>query len=247
MADSSTQATRRVHSPIWVGRSISLRPLCSRFVASPRCRCSRRRPFSGGSRSTSLESVRPFKSHRAATDRRDAVVRNPNPTATLDALYKLLVHLTTREGDGPAWLASDIHFFGFGQGGSVAAELGLHWSTGANKNPPLGSITSISAPLVSHPTLSKKCATPALLVLRRGEERSVGAGSYRKGYENVQEVGLGVARSGGQEMLRGRDEWEPVMRFWATRLRQRSALEFGEDVYVVKSALDAQGRPIGGR
>jgi hypothetical protein len=53
-----------------------------------------------------------------------------------------------------------------------------------------------------------------LLVSRgRTEQRSVvGPGSWRKGFQDVQEHVLADGGGGGSSMLRGQDEWLPVMR-----------------------------------
>lgn len=203
-----------------------------------------------------------------------SVIPNPNPTETLNLLIKVLTHLTTpptassqgasssesasrptptagsaAEGAGPGWLPSQIHLFGFAQGGSCAGELALAWSrhhrTGSSSKSTLGPITTapapvtstsnaaapdgssspvddlgslvvVSAPLLSHPTVPdpSRSRTRVLLVSRgRTEQRSVvGPGSWRKGFQDVQEHVLADGGSGGSSMLRGQDEWLPVMR-----------------------------------
>lgn len=150
------------------------------------------------------------------------VIHNPNPTKTLTLLLRVLEHLATPSRDGtPGWKPSQIHLFGFAQGGSCAGELALAWSrqrrlstAGAgttredDKGEDLGSIVTVSAPLLSHPTVSSKSGTKVLLMTRRGEQRMVGSSSWRKGFENVQEVTL----ASGEGMLRGQSEWMEVMR-----------------------------------
>lgn len=133
------------------------------------------------------------------------LVPNPNPSTTLKLLLALLEHLTT-PAPGPGWNPADIHLFGFAQGGICAGELALAWAR--TKKEPLGSVVAISAPLLSHPTVGEKVGTKALVAVRKGEERSVGVASWRKGFGNVQELSL--PKGGG--MLRGREEWEEVMR-----------------------------------
>lgn len=133
------------------------------------------------------------------------LIPNPNPVKTLKLLLELLQHLTT-PAPGPGWKAGEIHLFGFAQGGSCAGELALAWARLGKE--PLGSVVAISAPLLSHPTVGEKVGTKALVGVRKGEERSVGVASWRKGFASVQELGLG--KGGG--MLRGREEWEEVMR-----------------------------------
>lgn len=164
------------------------------------------------------------------------VIPNPNPTETITLLLRVLEYLTDPASSphAPAWQPSQIHLFGFAQGGSCAGELALAWSrqhrlreisstttTSSDSNSglnghneqeqeqDLGSIVAVSAPLLSHPTVSRKSHTKVLLTIRRGEERMVGASSWSKGFESVQTVNLG---QGGQGMLRGQSEWIEVMR-----------------------------------
>ncbi|KAK4698679.1 hypothetical protein P7C70_g7594, partial [Phenoliferia sp. Uapishka_3] len=168
------------------------------------------------------------------------LIANPNPTPTLTTLTAFLTYLTSSTPAGLGWPPSSIHFFGFAQGGSCAAQLALAWSllppaASRSASHDLGTLVTISAPLLSHPTVTYKSQTKTLVVLRKGEERSVGVGSYRKGFENVQEVTL--AR--GEGMPRGRQEWEEIMRFWAANLGNRSAIEFEKGVYEVRGGMGA--------
>lgn len=137
------------------------------------------------------------------------MIRNPNPTITLKLLLSVLHYLTNST---PNWEPSSIHLFGFAQGGSCAAELCLAFSTSTSTptttSSSLGSLVTISGPLLSHPTLSKKAQTKVLVVGRKGEERIMGVGSFKKGFEDVKECSL----SRGEGMLRGREDWEPVMK-----------------------------------
>ncbi|KAL8280142.1 hypothetical protein RQP46_007472 [Phenoliferia psychrophenolica] len=168
------------------------------------------------------------------------LIPNPNPTPTLATLIAFLTHLTTPSPAGPGWPPSSIHLFGFAQGGSCAAQLALAWSltpppASRSASHDLGSVVTVSAPLLSHPTASYKSQTKALVVSHKGEERMIGIGSYRKGFENVQEVSLGR----GEGMPRGRQEWEEIMRFWAANLGNRSAIEFEKGVYEVRGGMGA--------
>ena len=138
------------------------------------------------------------------------MIPNPNPTPTLATLTSFLTHLTTPAPAGPGWPPSSIHIFGFAQGGSCAAQLALAWSLASSRSAShdLASVVTISAPLLSHPTVTYKSQTKALVVLHKGEERMVGVGSYKKGFTNVQEVSL----RRGEGMPRGRQDWEEIMR-----------------------------------
>lgn len=69
-------------------------------------------------------------------------VPQPNPTKFLDAFNKLLDYLTkdTVHG-GCGWPSSNIHLFGFGQGGAAALEGALAWTReqrGASKITEMG-------------------------------------------------------------------------------------------------------------
>lgn len=86
---------------------------------------------------------------------------------------------------------------------------------------PLGSIVSVSGPLLSYPTLSKICETPVLIFYRSPPSDSALSSSaitaFKKAFKSVIE-----AKSGGAEgMPRSKDEWEPIMKFWSERLGKR--------------------------
>ena len=146
-----------------------------------------------------------------------------------------LDHLTTQCG----WPPNRIHLFGFGQGGTVAAETTLSWwkkelartKTTEQKSAPsprrLGSVASISGPLLSYPTLATPCPTPLLLFSRGSVVRDVSI-EFSKGFMHIRQI----VKSGGQgeeSMPRSRDEWEPVMQFWSEMLEKR----MGDGLYEV--------------
>jgi hypothetical protein len=158
-----------------------------------------------------------------------AVIRNPNPSATLHLLTKVVRYLTAPlpssatppsssssappPGTGLGWSPSQIHLFGYAQGGSCAAEFALSWSR-SHPQTPLGSVVAVSAPLLSHPTLSQKSKTKVALVYRKSvqEEREVAVSSWKKGFEVVKEIKLEGDR-GREGMPRGMDEWREIMRY----------------------------------
>lgn len=142
---------------------------------------------------------------------RTAVIPNPNPSKTLALLTKVLDHLTSPSPSGCAWHPSQIHLFGFAQGGSCAGELALLWSRSHPPAEHLGSLVSISGPLLSHPTVSAPAKTAMCLAHRAGEERAMGVPSWRKGFQTAQEVKLPGGR-GREGMPRGMDEWREIMR-----------------------------------
>ncbi|KIM28600.1 hypothetical protein M408DRAFT_329369 [Serendipita vermifera MAFF 305830] len=170
----------------------------------------------------------------------------PNPTAILGSLISMLKHLV----DDCKWPESRIHLFGFGQGGSVAIELARLWAreqTDTETVSPneqdvpalartgvLGSIVTVSGPLLSHPTPhTKSCPTPLLIVHRPpSSESALTAADIRalKKAFNGRRVVEEIAGSGKEGMPTSRDEWMGVMRFWADVLERRVA---GEGIYRV--------------
>ncbi|GAA5958538.1 hypothetical protein JCM8115_002498 [Rhodotorula mucilaginosa] len=171
-------------------------------------------------------------------DQLGEVIQNPNPTKTLALFTRVLEYLTSPTPQGCGWHPSRIHCFGFAQGGSCAAELALQWSRSRPAADHLGSLVCVSAPLLSHPTLSTPAATKVCLVYRAPEERSIGVPSWRKGFQSVKEVKLPGGR-GREGMPRGMDEWRDIMRFWSETLPRRSALELAGDVYEVAGGVAA--------
>jgi hypothetical protein len=132
-----------------------------------------------------------------------------------------------------------IHLLGFAQGGTVAAEFVLeYWkrsiraaqergNDGDELAGSLGSVISISGPLISYPTLSKPTSTPLLIFHRPPPSQSAllpaDLKALQKAYTAVTEVNGG----NGEGMPRSKEEWEPIMRFWSTKLGRR----LGEDLY----------------
>lgn len=85
----------------------------------------------------------------------------------------------------------------------------------------LGSIVSVSGPLLSYPTLSKICTTPILIYHRPPpSDMALLSGqltAFKKAYQSVNDVKMG----GGDGMPGSKIEWEPIMRFWSERLGRR--------------------------
>ncbi|KZT65185.1 hypothetical protein DAEQUDRAFT_769041 [Daedalea quercina L-15889] len=169
------------------------------------------------------------------------LVERPDPTPALELLDRILAHLTK----DCAWPPGRIHFFGFAQGGSVAAEVALRWWRAEFERQhqdegytvrPLGTIVSVSGPLMSYPTLSTLCPTPVLLFHRTPPAESALKASdiaaFRKGFSRFIEVKKGTKDG----MPASKDEWEPIMRFWSERLGKRPM----EGLYEVMSGVSAQ-------
>ncbi|THH12603.1 hypothetical protein EW146_g7545 [Bondarzewia mesenterica] len=146
---------------------------------------------------------------------------HPNPTPALTLLSKILSHLTR----DCHWPMHRIHMFGFAQGGSVAVEFTLKlWRDSVPSSPPnnldgtLGSVVSISGPLLSYPTLTSLSPTPLLYFHRTLPSTSFDIAAFRKGFAVVSEVKI---PGQGDAMPKSRTEWEPIMRFWSERLGRR--------------------------
>ncbi|KZS94170.1 hypothetical protein SISNIDRAFT_427371 [Sistotremastrum niveocremeum HHB9708] len=142
-------------------------------------------------------------------------LERPNPSTAIELMLKILKHLTSQ----CSWPSEKIHLFGFAQGGTVCVESGVRWWR--DQNLALGSIVTISGPLLSYPNFSPICPTPTLVFHRpKSEASALSAGdvtALKKGYGWVNEVKFG----GGDGMPRSRDEWEPIMKFWSERLSKR--------------------------
>ncbi|KAF5352040.1 hypothetical protein D9758_009436 [Tetrapyrgos nigripes] len=100
----------------------------------------------------------------------------------------------------------------------------------------LGSIVTITGPLLSYPTLSSPSPTPILAVYRPPPaEPSLSSGdltAIKKAYSAVKEVKLGPR---GPGMPSSQEEWEGIMRFWSERLSRRP----GDGLYEVMSGMNA--------
>jgi hypothetical protein len=127
----------------------------------------------------------------------------------------------------------------------VAAEFGIQCciqrpkalmsseSTGIDIEPSsLGSIVTISGPLLSYPTVSSLCPAPVLVAHRAAPaETALQPGAlkdFSKAYQMVTESKMGPR--GG--MPASKEEWEPIMRFWSAKLGTRHP----EALYEVRSS-----------
>lgn len=162
----------------------------------------------------------------------------PNPTAVLERLVSMLKYLVNE----CQWPEDRIHLFGFGQGGSVAIELARSWAreqmnAGSKSNTgsgTLASVTTVSGPLLSHPTPNAKPSlTPLLIVHRpRSNESGLTGADVRAlkkvfgGRVVVEEIG----DDGKEGMPASRNEWLGIMRFWADVLARKIV---GEGIYKV--------------
>jgi pimeloyl-ACP methyl ester carboxylesterase len=160
-------------------------------------------------------------------------IERPNPTPALQHLSKIMDHLI----NDCAWPIHRIHFFGFAQGGSVAAEFGVHYwkqqqqlrssqaETSGQESVPLlsfGSIVTVSGPLLSYPTISTLSPTPILVAHRSPPSDmalSPGAfNAFNKAFSSATESKM---EAKGMGMPASKREWDPIMRFWSRHLSRR--------------------------
>lgn len=161
-------------------------------------------------------------------------------TQTLPLLRNLLVYLTNT----CSWDLEGIHLFGWGEGGSVALEVGrLIGREGVpvvdeqgkeETRKRLGSITSICGPLLSTPPVgsqSLNLPTPILYFHRlRAASTSTSTSTptaLTKTFSHPRVLAGGFEKPKANEygedigMPRGRGEWEGVMKFWSEVLRRK--------------------------
>ncbi|KAJ7130259.1 hypothetical protein C8R44DRAFT_775200 [Mycena epipterygia] len=148
------------------------------------------------------------------------LIERPNPTPALALMDRIVHHLT----DDCAWPLHRIHLFGFAQGGTVAVEFGVK-----RCRETLGSIVTISGPLLSYPTLTALSVTPLLVAYRAPALPPNALSAFKKGFQRVVEHKMGS--QGG--MPASKPEWEPIMRFWSEVLGRRRV----DGVYEVMSGM----------
>ncbi|KAK1927291.1 hypothetical protein DB88DRAFT_543735 [Papiliotrema laurentii] len=170
---------------------------------------------------------------------------NPNPSTALPPLRALLSTLTSPE---IGWDLTQIHLFGFGQGGTIALELALDIgkrpippaaSSGGSTHPTslpgkrLGSVVSICAGLISFPSSSLDLETPVAMFTRVQAKSQVGQkmlSAVQRAFKHVEVV---QAPGGGEAMPRGKDEWQGIMKFWGQVLAREETWKGEGEVYEV--------------
>jgi hypothetical protein len=159
-------------------------------------------------------------------DQLGELIERPNPTPALDLLSKVHLHLTK----DCSWPSNRIHLFGFAQGGSVAVEFSIKlWkehlinSKASGTTEPsaaLGSIVSISGPLLSYPTISTPCPTPVLIIHAPSSGESAlpkdAIAGLKKAFNMVSEK---ITKNAG--MPNSKEGWQPIMEFWSRYLSRR--------------------------
>lgn len=148
------------------------------------------------------------------------MISRPDPTPALELLSRILDHLRK----DCKWPNEALHLFGFAQGGSVACEAALAFSLSSSSATTsssssassssasrLGSVVSVSGPMLSFPTPRQKSTTPVLLWKRSEEAATTPSGPLRKGFEQVTEHTVQAKGAGG--MPRSQPEWLPIMKY----------------------------------
>lgn len=180
-----------------------------------------------------------------------ADVPNPDPSAAVKLMVSILTELTTAvQSSGKTasstWRMSDIHLFGFAQGGSLAIEVGraIHRRTFSaipgEEGTTLGSIISIQGSPMTLPTSgTSPTSTPILYVSRPAANQAkahADLASLRRAYKKVTDIALSRKEGDALSMLgmpRDRGEWQPVMYFWSEKLKRKSAWELDGDLLEV--------------
>ena len=116
-----------------------------------------------------------------------------------------------------------IHFFGFGQGGSVAMSAPLHSSLSSFS---LGSVISIGGSLPLSTALpsegSSKSRTPILLLSGSNSSlASPGSSPLKRAKDAYEFLTYHRWKKADDSMPKNRDEVLPMMQFWAQNLKSR--------------------------
>ncbi|WWC90543.1 uncharacterized protein L201_005479 [Kwoniella dendrophila CBS 6074] len=170
-------------------------------------------------------------------------IENHNPTVHLDKLRMLITKLCSKE---IGWKLNEVHLFGWGQGGTIALELGLSIGKSPLQIPSsdgktqaykrLGSIISICAPLLTHPTSSLELETPICNFTRYKSNSSIHAKQKAILNRVFKKVEFVHAPNQGnvEAMPRNKDEWWGVMKFWGQILiRKDQGWKGSGEVYEV--------------
>jgi len=105
--------------------------------------------------------------------------------------------------------------------------------TSHGKRKRVGSVVSICGSLISFPTSELGIETPVAYFTRtdaRGQLGQKELTGVKRGFKKVEVL---QARGGGQNMPRGKDEWQGIMRFWSEVLIREENWKAGGDVYEV--------------
>lgn len=158
-------------------------------------------------------------------------IPNPDPSKHIPSLRKLLETLTSPE---IGWDLNRIHLFGWGQGGSMALEVALNIARTPLNDQRLGSVISICGPVLTSSS-SGQSQTPALFFTRVAPQSAAYSRlvtDLKTRFKEV-EVVNGEKGKSGEDMPRGRSEWEGIMKFWGNMLSKDESWKGEGEVFEV--------------
>jgi hypothetical protein len=126
---------------------------------------------------------------------------------------------------------------GSGQGQSNAGQKGMGSliNIDGEEVKRFGSVTSVCAGLLSHPTSELRLATPILYFTRQNPQSAVATKArsiLERAFKEV-EVVQGKGDGKGEDMPRGKAEWEGIMRFWGKILAREEGWKGEGEVFEV--------------
>ncbi|KAM6501113.1 hypothetical protein JOM56_004127 [Amanita muscaria] len=155
------------------------------------------------------------------------LIQQPDPTPAIELLSEAVAYLIK----DCHWPPHRIHLFGFAQGGTVAAEFGIKfWKDRSEEqrqlssptSSPLGSIVSVSGPLLSWPTFKPLSHTSVLVAHRPPPSEAAlpkdALVAYKRAFHLVVDAQLTTKHLG---MPASKEEWAPIMKFWSEKLGRR--------------------------
>lgn len=158
----------------------------------------------------------------------------------LPSFQNLLRYLVEQCG----WRLEQIHFFGWGEGGTIALEVARIVGT-SDTGRRLGSAVSVAGDLLSTPSIGTPkldLETPILYFFRPNTPSKPAPSSLEKTFKTVKPIAAAHDTRSAQANERGQDirmpsnesEWGKVMKFWSQVL-ERAPMNMGGDVYEVVS------------
>lgn len=122
----------------------------------------------------------------------------------------------------------------------LALDIGKNGLTSTHQSTPLrrlGSCTTVCGPLISHPTQSLELATAVLYFHRQSPQAAstrTTTGVVQKAFKEVSLVARPPGHGGNKEaMPSDRDDWAPIMKFWADALSRDEGWKGEGEVYEV--------------
>jgi hypothetical protein len=92
---------------------------------------------------------------------------------------------------------------------------------------------SVCAGLVSFPSSALELETPVALFTRQNAKSQIGQKTIKSLERAFKKVEVVQASGGGEEMPKGKQEWEGIMRFWGEVLKRDEGWKGEGEVYEV--------------